>query len=156
MQVGMAQDSESSTTNTLNHSLGVAAGFTTGYGLSYRFQPNKFGVQVVFGPSGSSNRQRFSSGLTFLYRLKEHKNLNLFVYQGNHYLYTHEEQYYYVDYDRGYTKYQTTHQFNNGAGFGFEFVFVDVVSLNFMVGYASYDLFNHINLTAETGLYYKF
>ncbi|MFB0923659.1 MAG: hypothetical protein QMB65_00010 [Vicingaceae bacterium] len=35
---------ENSKKIALKHSLGFAAGFTTGYGLSYRFTPNKFGA----------------------------------------------------------------------------------------------------------------
>jgi hypothetical protein len=53
------------------NALGVAAGWTTGYGLSYRFQPNKFGVQITFSPYKDSQTTQYSAGLTFLYKLIE-------------------------------------------------------------------------------------
>ena len=45
---------------------------------------------------------------------------------------------------------------NNGLGFGFEIIIEKNIGLNLMTGYAFYDNFNEINITAETALYYKF
>jgi hypothetical protein len=67
------------------HALGAGAGFTTGYGLSYRYTPNKFGVQVNFAPYKSESITRFSTGLTFLYQLMETDITALYLYQANHY-----------------------------------------------------------------------
>jgi hypothetical protein len=67
------------------HALGAGAGFTTGYGLSYRYTPNKFGIQVNFAPYKSESITRFSTGLTFLYQLMETDKTALYLYQANHY-----------------------------------------------------------------------
>src|SRR5205823_4472520 len=73
------------------HSLGMAAGYTTGYGLSYRFMPQKFGAQLAFAPyksgKGSAQTETYNIGLTFLYNLVESKVVNLFIYEGNSYTY---------------------------------------------------------------------
>ncbi|MGZ5245339.1 MAG: hypothetical protein ACXWD4_15565, partial [Bacteroidia bacterium] len=79
----------------LKHSIGAGAGFTTGYGLSYRYRPGKFGVQVNFAPYSNKDVSRFSTGLTFLYTLIENKMSNLYLYQGNHHYYdSHLETFY--------------------------------------------------------------
>jgi len=69
------------------HGLGAGAGFTTGYGLSYRYTPNKWGAQVNFAPYKDNETERYSVGLTFLYKLIENTNTSLYAYQGNHYYY---------------------------------------------------------------------
>lgn len=64
---------EDTISKRLNHSLGVSAGATSGVGFSYRFLPNKWGVQVTGVPLFEASRTVFSAGLTALYRLREHK-----------------------------------------------------------------------------------
>lgn len=140
------------------HSLGAGAGFTTGYGLSYRYLPNKFGAQVNFAPYHDKETDRYSVGLTFIYILIENKISSLYLYQGNHYYYNSELIYIYdplsptsqdrVRESEGYV--------NNGLGFGIEFTIAKRIGLNLMVGYASYKNFEQLNLTGETALYYKF
>jgi hypothetical protein len=129
----------------LIHALGVAAGFTTGYGLSYRFFPNKFGVQTTFAPYSDNNRATYSIGLTLLYKISESENINLLLYQGNQYYYNKNKD------NNTVSKY-----FNNGLGIGIEFIIQKRFSCNFMGGYAGYENFNKVNFTAEVALYYKF
>ncbi len=141
------------------HSLGVGAGWTTGYGISYRYFFKKYGIQATFAPYSDHNTTQFSSGLTFIIYLINAENTNLFFYQGNHFFYSKDKYYYgggmYIsggDYNSEYVD----QFFNNGFGIGIEFLIVNRVSFNLMGGYAGYENFDKISLTGETGLYYRF
>ncbi len=139
--------------NIFKHSLGVGAGFTTAYGLSYRFLPNNFGVQTTFAPFKDDDRTRYVVGLTFLLKIIETEKANLFLYQGNQYFYLNEKDYgWFVG---GYRDIITEY-FNNSIGFGIEFIILKRVSFNLMGGYAGYENFDRIGFTGETGLYFKF
>lgn len=138
--------------------IGGGAGFATGYGLSFRYLPNKFGAQVNFAPFVTDETTRYSAGLTFLYMLIQSKISNLYLYQANHYYYNSQMVYLYdptkpnqQDLVR-----QTDAYFNNGLGFGIEIVIAKRIGFNLMAGYAFYDNFNKLNVTGETALYYKF
>ncbi len=136
------------------YALGAGVGFTTGYGASFRFTPNKFGIQTNFSPIYNQNNTQFSIGLTFLYTLIESEKTSFYLYQGNHFNYDsyHPDYtpYYYYDNSR------VTQKFNNGVGFGIEFIILKRVSLNIMGGYAFYDNFEELSLSGEAGLYYRF
>jgi len=153
--------------NKFKHSLGLAAGFTTGYGLSYRFIPKKFGAQIAFAPYKGENESRYSIGLTFIYKIIESRRANLFIYQGNHLLLKSEEYsqpIYTPNYNGygnyGYTSYETItrddNKINNGIGIGMELKSGDHIGFNFMAGYAGYDSFKTINVTGEFGLFFNF
>jgi len=77
--------------NNFKHSIGFAVGATTGYGLSYRFIPKKFGAQIAFAPYKSEFESEYSIGLTFIYKIIEARRASLFIYQGNHLLLKSEE-----------------------------------------------------------------
>lgn len=151
-----AQDS--TRTETYHHAIGAGAGFTTGYGLSYRFKPCKFGAQVNFAPYHDSETDRYSVGLTLLYTLIQGKISHLYLYQGNHYYYNSEMVYVYDPNqpDGQGKERQKQDYFNNGLGFGIEFVMFKRVGFNLMGGYAFYKTFKQVNVTGETALYYKF
>lgn len=134
------------------HALGFGAGFTTGYGLSYRFMPNKLGVQTNFAPFKNNYETWLSFGITFLYKLIETKSTNLFLYQGNHYFYRKEK---YLGYYNN-SPDQVDKYFNNGLGIGIEFIILKRLSFNLMGGYAGYRNFEQISFTGETGLYFRF
>lgn len=155
---------------SFKHGLGIAAGLTTGYGLSYRFIPKKFGAQIAFAPYKSEFESQYSIGLTFIYKIIESRRASLFIYQGNHLLLKSEEgQIYsqtsgYYD-DFGNYIYPTstitnttvnTNKINNGIGIGMELKAGEHVGFNFMFGYAGYDAFNTINVTGEFGLFFNF
>ena len=135
------------------HSLGVGAGLTTGYGLSYRFLPNKIGVQTTFAPYNSKFEFKFNIGVTFLFRLIEAERTHLLLYQGNQYLYS---KYKPLSYHIRYLEEHETSQFNNSIGLGIEFIIMRRVSFNLMGGYAAYENFDRISFTGETGLYFMF
>jgi hypothetical protein len=146
--------------DSYKHAVGIGAGFVTGYGLSYRFQPKKPGFQLNFAPYKDDETARFSTGLTFFYPLIPGKVATLFVYQGNHYYYTSETVY---TPDNPASPNPTLIRekvvdsyFNNGLGIGMEIVFAKRIGFNLMMGYAAYANFTKVNLTGETGLYFKF
>lgn len=140
------------------HALGVGAGWTTGYGISYRYFLKKYGIQATFAPYSDDYTTQFSAGLSFIIYLINTENTNLFFYQGNHFFYS--KKYYYGggmyitgnDYNSRYVD----QFFNNGFGIGIEFLIVNRVSFNLMGGYAGYENLDRISLTGETGLYYRF
>ncbi|HET6244759.1 MAG: hypothetical protein H0V01_01065 [Bacteroidetes bacterium] len=143
------------------HSIGAAAGFTTGYGLSYRYIPTKFGVQLTFGPYTDERLTQLSSGLTFMYYIFQDQNVNFFLYQGNHYLYRHSLEYIYFEgpfvepFPEPELKWITNNRMNNGIGFGFDFNIGSRISWNILAGYAAYNNFSRFTLTGETSLYFK-
>lgn len=164
-----AQDSDQDQTREpFKFNLGVGAGFTTGYGLSFRYMPSDFGAQVNFGPYTDGNSTTISSGLTFLFNLVETQKSTLYLYQANHFYYDEHAEYYYIgpgQHDPNNppaqpvepSEYTFVEQyFNNGLGFGLEVIIVERISLNFMAGYAAYRNFSQLNMTGETALYYKF
>jgi len=149
-----AQDTASA---KFDHGIGAGIGFTTGYGLSYRYMPAKFGGQINFAPYHDKQKDMYSIGLTFLYRLIENKASNLYLYQGNHYYYHSYTSYSYDPNLPDGTKEQITEKYmNNGVGFGMEFIVAKRIGFNLMAGFAAYDNFSQLNLTGETALYYKF
>jgi len=140
------------------YGIGAGAGFATGYGLSFRYIPKKFGAQVNFAPYKKDETERYSLGLTFLYNLIESRYTNFFIYQANHYYYNSEMVSVYQPnppYNHEFVR-QTESYFNNGLGFGIEVIIAKRIGLNLMSGYAFYDNFRQINVTGELALYYKF
>lgn len=131
-----------------NHSIGFGAGFSTGYGISYRYMKNDLGIMANFAPFGGEDYLYMSAGVTFLYKLIDAKRTNFYLYQGNAFFYDK-----WTDWDNNEYKSST---WTNGIGAGMEIVILDRIGLNIMGGIAAYDSFNYVSLSGETGLYYKF
>ncbi|MBD3321581.1 MAG: hypothetical protein GF350_10855 [Chitinivibrionales bacterium] len=77
------------------HNVGAGAGFLTGYGLQYRhWFPNRHGFQINLGPylnkTDEQEKVTVSAGLNGLYIARESKFVNLFIYYGTHFWYSHE------------------------------------------------------------------
>lgn len=85
--------------------------------------------------------------MAFLYKAVDAQTLNLFLYQGNHYNYSFDKNYY--------SGVKKNSYWYNGIGLGIELC-ADRLSLNLMGGYAAYQNFSRFGLTIETGLYYMF
>jgi len=153
-----AQNINTDTTDTyFRHAIGAGAGYITGYGLSYRYMPSKYGVQLNFAPYHDAELDRYSLGITFIYKLIKNKISSLYLYEGNHYYYNSQLVYTYDPSKTDPTVNRVkTNYFNNGIGFGIEIIIVKRIGLNLMTGYAFYDNFNQVNITGETALYYKF
>lgn len=154
LQAKGTETQEEESIQASKHSLGIGAGFTTGLGLSYRYLPEDFGVQLNFAPLRVDERETIISlGFTFLYKLMEAERTSLYIYQGNHFIY---ENWKGVP-DYPYWDDPSTHwSIFNGIGMGMELIILQNIGYNIMFGYASYDTFARLGLTVETGIYYKF
>ncbi|HAN78159.1 MAG TPA: hypothetical protein DCQ31_10490 [Bacteroidales bacterium] len=132
------------------HAVGIAAGTSTGYGLSYRYIPDRFGFQVAFAPMVSDDRTLTSFGFTFIHKIIEKPKSSLYLYQGNHWMYSNEK----------WARISKSYAYINGLGVGIEFIINKSISYNVMGGFASYrnsySDSKTLSLSGETGLFYKF
>lgn len=153
---------QSNNTNGYKYGIGAAAGFSTGYGLSFRYWPSDWGLQLTTAPYYTESNSTISIGATALRTIKNDGRIKLFGYIGNHLFFERYSDYWYeYPEDGNISKYRT---WIIGAGPGFEFIIANKVSFNLMFGVASYTEFNSndrenhwmLNMTAETGLYYRF
>lgn len=135
----------------LKHALGVQFGTTTGFGFSYRYMPNKWGVQVV-GVAGTIMEDFVSSvGFSALYRFHQAERIDVFGFVGNHFL-TYRSY--------GYSD----RLWNAGLGAGINYKFSEVFSVNYQLGYAIFNLSTNNNFSngpisavaAEVGIHYNF
>ncbi|MFH1613404.1 MAG: hypothetical protein ABIB46_06795 [bacterium] len=139
------------------YSIGAAAGFTTGTGVSFRkWFDNKKAVQITLLPFLNKENSTISLGLTYLQKLKQGKTTNLFFYTGYHYFQVIETSY--IDDKNILNKKNTSINNNVGAGPGLE-IKIDNIVFDIMVGFAIYH--NNIDklslgLTGEIGLFYNF
>ena len=137
----------------LKHFIGVGAGFTTGYGLSYRLINNKYGVQFNFGPMSSQNQYTsISSGVTLLYKLAELDVTNIYMYWGNH-LYYRKDVYFHLSSHIKY--YEKSTKWNTGLGIDLELNKEKRLVFNIMFGLGGYDSFITKTLTGEIGMHYR-
>jgi len=139
-----------------HHYLGGMAGFSTGYGPTYRFWPGKFGGQITFTPVSSPIHLQLSIGLTMLYRLKSYNHINLFLYQGNHLYYN--AWVWEIWHRKLDVNYAEGRQFH-GIGGGLEWVISKRLSFNLMAGYSLSKYIDDnewlLNLTGETGIFIR-
>lgn len=144
--------------DSFKYNLGFGAGFMTGYGLSFRYMPQKWGVQANLGPYFDGEKERYSLGITFLYRLIESEKAHFYLYQGNHYMYNTYMDYIYAGPKQGepFEVKRMEEYINTGLGMGVEVILAERVGLNFMAGYGFYDNFRRLNITGETAFYFKF
>ena len=145
------EDNEINNTPQFKHNLGFGAGFTTGYGLSYRFFPKKLGAQVNFAPFMDEYTSRYSIGLTLLLRLVQTEKTSFYIYQGNHYFIEESKYRNFNGNSSNINSYS-----NNGIGLGLELIAGKRVAFNLMGGYAGIENFEKINFTSEIAIYYKF
>jgi hypothetical protein len=123
------------------HRIGFHAGSTTGVGFSYKYQPSKFGLQVVGMPIFDGDGNVLASfGLSGLYRFSELRRADLFGYLGNHIFLGRTDWGYHL-----------------GIGAGVDWhVWPGVLDINFQAGYGVYYLNDRplSLLTGEIGLHY--
>lgn len=140
-----SDNQEDLSVNTYQHAFGFGAGVTTGYGLSYRYFENRFGIQANFAPFYTESRSHMSTGLSILFRLENTEHVNFYLYQGNHLL---------TEY-RQFTR-EYTYRWFNGLGVCIEIIMRERASLNIMSGFAGRDNFDEIGVTGELALYFLF
>ena len=149
-----------------DHNIGVAAGFVTGYGLSYRQWFGKNGVQVTLAPYYSNDTMETNFTMSFgavgLRMLKEARFVNLFAYYGAHAWYMNDKRLeydgYYPQQTNGHWVYDKQKRLFVGGGPGMDIHFWRL-SFNLMFGLAfSTDFVKStgVSFSGETGLYYSF
>ncbi len=133
--------------NPSPHHFGVSAGLTTGFGISYRYWPSKFGLQITALPTVIQNNGSVTSfGASVLYMLKDKEKLDLYGYFGNSILYI-----------KGSNNNNSNLTYNTGLGLGVKFKIFDELNINTQVGYGGLDLSNGspiFSIVGEIGLYY--
>ena len=156
----LAQDSTAlePTTKNYKHAFGFGAGFSTGVGFTYKYMPNKFGVQFRVLPFKDDYTAFVSSGITFRYKFLEAKKVNLFLYQGNHFIYEEDYSYYASFYPTSstYTAIDVTCSYSTALGVGTEFLMGERFTSNVMLGYGAHNNFQVIAPSIETGIYFMF
>jgi len=143
-----AEELESKEPFRLKHNLGVATGFTTGWGLAYRYFPGKLGYQVNMIGYKDVDKGDLSIGGTLLYSLYTNYYSNLYLYQANSYYYKYPAY--------AYGGLLTPNTFNQGFGFGIELIAAKYLSFNLMLGYGALRNWTVISPTVEVALFYKF
>jgi len=147
--------------SSFKYSLGLHAGASTGQGFSYRYFPNKWGVQVTGIPIFNGNNGFYtSSAVSILYKIKEHKKLDLFTYLGNHLVFERYQSYYGIwpEPEPGPT-YVTDRTYNIGLGAGVNIHYWEVLDLSIQAGYGLTSWNNaplYTVFSSEIGVYYKF
>lgn len=139
---------QDSTKTKYKHHVGLHASSVGGLGFSYRYWPNKLGVQATAMPVFRQNGGHFLSlGATGLYTLKEGKTVDLYSYLGVHYL------------SLKYSNSQSGDNFfNTGLGVGFKINLSEFLNLNIQTGYGFYNINESLftSIAGGFGLYYSF
>ncbi len=139
----------------LAHEFGMHAGATTAVGISYRYWPTDFGVQLTALPIKTSNETWISLGITGLYSFHESRTVHFFGYFGNNLIIDNHSSYTNPVYPYN-TEYVNHSRYNIGIGPGF--AFGTRVRFNIMAGYGFYDVFGEFLIypTGEIGLYFRY
>ena len=147
--------------------IGFAAGFVSGYGLSYRYWPKAFGVQLTAFPMISNKESYISVGLVGLYELDASSWYRFYMFLGGNMNFQNYEQ---TNYNNSYdpfgvylweptiTKVKRT-KYSGGFGPGIEFTPGGRIGLNIMTGFQ----FMYVNAndwgtapTIEAAVYFRF
>lgn len=142
--------------------IGGAAGFSTGYGLSYRYWPGDLGTQIVFTPIINEYGTSFNVGTGLFKTLHDGKATRLFLFLAGNGTYTEGVESIYADevpFDVIREEEYTRFDWGVGIGPGLEIYFFKNIVLDIMFGYRygqgdSY--FEGLGFTAEAALYYRF
>ena len=145
---------------TYKWAIGAGAGFTTGYGVSIKYQPRKDGIQLNFFPyiDNGTSQKLICVGLAYTHDIWD-GNLNstvnsVYFYIASSYTYYKHNEFNYSYHPTNYIYIKET--INSGLGIGVETNAQKRVVLDFMAGYAQYDSFKQLFLTGEIALHYKF
>jgi hypothetical protein len=145
------------------HYVGVDAGASSGFGLSYRYQPKKWGIQANMFPSVSADDYNISIGATVIRSLYRTNKMQFFLYYGNHLHFEQVETYTY-NYSNGYytedKQIDKSNQWVTGIGPGFEIYIAKRLSLNGRFGFAYFSKTDtedwRINADGGIGLHFMF
>lgn len=131
------------------HTVGAAAGVTSGLGFSYRYWGEKNGLQFTLLPMVSRKDDNeyalISAGVSYLralwssplYDLFHQPSRNLvYAYGGLHYFYESRKDTYSYDIDAPYIDEQRSHDLFGGGGLGLQ-MNLSAVQLSLGIGYAA-------------------
>ena len=141
------------------HGIGAAAGFVTGYGLSYRYLGKKYNLQLTFAPYVQGKDTKISIGAAVLKNMYRGDTSKLFIYSGLHYWYNRYTEKWDDEGDVTLKGDWVEHRLNCGFGPGFEFNITSNIIFDLMAGYAVYLCDNaatQLNFTGETALFFYF
>lgn len=143
--------------------IGGAAGFSTGYGLSYRYWPGDLGTQIVFTPIINEYGTSFNVGTGLFKTLHEGKSTRLFLFLAGNGTYREGINEIYADeepFDLIREEEFTAFDWGVGIGPGLEIYFFKNIVLDIMFGYrygqGDDSYFDGLGFTAEAALYYRF
>lgn len=140
------------------HYVGAGGGITVGYGLTYRYWPDRFGVQGTFSPFWDGSELLLNFGTAGFMTLHETEATRLFLYAGGHYTFrSYEEEIWSDDYLTllG-TEKKLRHDWGIGLGPGIEVFFFENLALDIMFGYGFNTDMGNLGFTAEGFLSYRF
>ena len=137
----------------LKHALGIAGSGDGGFGFSYRYLPNKLGVQVNFLSILTPYEYVQSTGLSLQYQFHSSNRVDAYGYFASNFLFNsprHSSKFYGM--------------VTSGLGAGITIRFVEFMSLQLQAGYAVYDITNtqeifsgrQSGFSPGIGLYYNF
>jgi hypothetical protein len=132
--------------------IGMAAGFTTGYGPCYELKYKKLGVQLVFTPFKNTNLTQHSIGFTPKYTFFSNSSVEVFSYLGTHYLYQKRRSTQFDKYGKEHISTKNNSALYNGLGAGILVGSQRPVNFEFMCGFLSKNMFQELNLTTEATL----
>ncbi len=143
------------------HALGLAAGLTTGSGLSYRYWPGDFGFQATFLPNTAAGEPYVNSGITFFYQISRTQTTRFYLYASSRHLFKKYDEDYY-DYgsdwytERNGDSYE--YSLSIGAGPGIEIFLFEDIGINLMTGYAVHNINRDtvFTMTVESAVFYNF
>ncbi|MFC2137943.1 hypothetical protein ACFLTE_07200 [Bacteroidota bacterium] len=125
-----------------DHFIGLNVGLTTGKGYTYRYFPEKRGIQFTLLPLHTDYFTNIGLGLTYLKEIKSYDQSRLLLFLSNS-----------VNKD----SYSDHVKYNTGLGFGADFVCNGLI-INFMFGHGLFDIFESFQSlpTLELGIFYNF
>lgn len=140
------------------HGLGFAAGTTSGYGLSYKYFPNKFGFTINTVFYIEKIEKNLDIGGMLKYSLNESHYHKFFAYYSAYYRYRYDR---YITFPNTYPYnpvwvVDEVSRFSTGPGFGVE-LFNYRLSFVMHVGVGAYNNFRTFSMLAGgAGIYYRF
>lgn len=150
-----AQSADTLKVNNPKHQIGGAGDLRSGFGFSYRYWPNKWGIQTTFLPLFSSSYYDIDFGLSGLLKVHENKIVDLFVYIS--YMENFGKEECGINYITNKPEYDYFQQIDISFGPGFNLHLCKVIDMNLTFGYGIYDVANdyETNFTGSVGLFYK-
>lgn len=148
--------SQSGEDNNLSHYIGGAAGFSTGYGLSYRYWPGDYGTQIVFTPISNDYQTSINLGTAVLKNLHVTKYTRLFLYLAGNGTYKRSKREVYNEESKDWEETGFEQDFTGtvGIGPGLELYLFRNIVIDVMFGFSLGT--GGLGFTAETALYYRF